>query len=104
MRCKLSDKDLSWVALASDVDLLGVDLVWNVDQKDVKVVVINVVWLENDLDIVRLVSGDSALFWDKDERHALLVVINTVHKRFQVEVDWEGRDVLNGEGLLNSLV
>ena len=49
---ELSHKDLSGVALASQVDLLGIDLVRDIDEKDIEEVVGDVVRLEDDLDLI----------------------------------------------------
>lgn len=48
----LSDKDLSRVALTTQVDLLGIDLVWNVNQEHIEEVVADMVRLEDDFNFI----------------------------------------------------
>lgn len=52
MRSEFSYKDLTRIALSSQVDLLGIDLVRDIDEKDIKEVVGDVVRLEDDLDLI----------------------------------------------------
>ena len=52
MRGILSDEDLSRIALAAQVNLLGVDLVGDIDQKHIKEVVGDMVRLEHNLDFI----------------------------------------------------
>ena len=64
MRLELSDEDLTRVALASEVDLLSVDLIRDVDEEDVEEVVRDMVWLEDYLHFILLISWDGTLAWD----------------------------------------
>ena len=52
VRSVLTDKDLTRIALASEIDLLSINLVWNVNQEHVEEVVGNVVWLEDNLNFI----------------------------------------------------
>ena len=52
MRRKLSHKDLTRIALSSQVDLLGIDLVRNINEEDIEKVVGDVIRLEDDLNLV----------------------------------------------------
>ena len=103
VRPELSSEHLSAVALSSQVDLLCVDLVGDVDKEDIKEVIGDVVWLEDDLDFVGLLRRDCALLRHQHEWQLLSYVVNTAHKALQVEVDWEGGDVLDLESFLGSL-
>ena len=47
VRCEFAHKDLAWVALASQVDPLGVDLVRDIDEEHVEEVVTDVVRLKD---------------------------------------------------------
>ena len=96
----LSHEDLSRVGLPTKVDLLCIDLVRNVDQQHVEEVVRDVIWLEYDLNFVRLVRWDGPLLGDHHEGQLLLMVLNTSNKAVKVEVDREGRDILDLERLL----
>ena len=52
MRRKLSYKDLTRIALSSQVDFLSVNLVGNVNEEHVEEVIRDVIWLEDDLHLV----------------------------------------------------
>lgn len=103
VRGVLAHKDLAGVALTAQVDFLGVDLVWNVDEEHVEEVVAHVVGLENNFDFVGRVRRYRALLWNEHKWNLLAVVLDAADEAFQIEVDWEGRHVLNLKRLLSRL-
>ena len=99
----LPNENLSSIALTSQIDPLSIDLIWNVDQEHIEEVIRHMVWLENDLHVVRLIGWNSSLTWNEYEWHLLLMILDSLNKAFQVEIDWERGHILNGEGLLSGL-
>lgn len=89
MRAEFAHKDLPLVGLAAQVHFLGVNLVRNINEEDVEEVVAGVVRLEDYLDLVGLVCGDSALLRNHDVWNLLLMVLDTMDFGLEAEVDWE---------------
>ena len=87
---ELSHKDLSGVALASQVDLLGIDLIGDVNQQNIEELVVDVIRLEDNLDFEGVVGWDSSLFRNKDEGYLFTIVLNTADQALKVKIDWEG--------------
>ena len=87
---EFSHKDLSRVALASQVDLLGINLIGDVNQQNIEELVVDMIRLEDNLDFEGVVGWDSSLFRNKDEGYLFAIVLNTADQALKVKIDWEG--------------
>ena len=74
---EFSHKDLSGVALASQVDLFGIDLIGDVNQQNIEELVVDMIRLEDNLDFEGVVGWDSSLFRNKHEGYLFAIVLNT---------------------------